>query len=110
MKINYAMIGYRIRVSRNRIGISQQELAEKANISVTYLCSIENARKKPSLGSLMLLSEALDISLDQLITGAIEQEEAFDVADFFDKCSDKERRYFTELLQNSKHLLHKYLL
>lgn len=108
MKINYAMIGYRIRAKRSHSGLSQQELAEKADLSVTYLSSIENARKKPSLRSLMCVSEALDITMDELITGALIEEEPFNLDTFLSECTEREKRYFIELLQSSKHLVRKY--
>ena len=109
MNINYAMIGYRIRTNRMRLGMSQQELAEQADLSVPYLSAIENARKKPSLSSLMFVSDAMSLSLDDLIKGTIEKDsEDFDISAFLSGCSDKEKRFMSELLQYSQALLHRY--
>ena len=37
--VDYAAIGQRIKNSRNQKGMTQEELAEAANLSVTYISS-----------------------------------------------------------------------
>ena len=46
--------------------LSQQELAEKTNISVPFLSALERGEKFPSAESLGKLSEALEVSLSEL--------------------------------------------
>ena len=46
--------------------LSQQELAEKTNISVPFLSALERGEKFPSAESLGKLSEALEVSLAEL--------------------------------------------
>ena len=53
MPINYSLIGIRIKETRNQQGISAEELAELANLSSVYISYIENAKRKPSLESLI---------------------------------------------------------
>ena len=51
-----------IKEKRERLGISQKELAEKADISQSFLCDIEQGRSKPSIDTAVKLADALSIS------------------------------------------------
>ena len=51
-----------IKEKRERLGISQKELAEKAEISQSFLCDIEQGRSKPSIDTAVKLADALSIS------------------------------------------------
>ena len=51
-----------IKARREELGISQKELAERAKISQSFLCDIEQGRCKPSIDTALKLAEVLDIS------------------------------------------------
>ena len=51
-----------IKEKRERLGISQKELAEKVGISQSFLCDIEQGRSKPSIDTAVRLADALGIS------------------------------------------------
>ena len=51
-----------IRERREQLGISQKELAEKAGISQSFLCDIEQGRCKPSIDTAIKLAQVLDVS------------------------------------------------
>ncbi len=52
---------------RKELNITQEDLADKAEIDRTYVSLIERAKVNPSLGVLCRVAEALDISLAQLL-------------------------------------------
>lgn len=52
----------RIRETRIRQSLSQLELAEKANISQSFLASLESGKKSPSVETILKLAYALDIN------------------------------------------------
>jgi len=58
--------GSSVRAWRNRRGISQEELAERAGLHRTYVCDIERGARNVSLRSIEKLARALDISLSML--------------------------------------------
>ncbi len=60
-------IGKKIKRIRGEKGITQEQLAEKARISVDFLSLIERGRNAPSLGTLEKLSKALSISASDLL-------------------------------------------
>lgn len=49
MELDYVRIGKRIAQRRSQVGIKQNMLAEKLNMSNNYLSSIERGRERPSL-------------------------------------------------------------
>ena len=50
-----------IKEKRERLGISQKELAEKAEISQSFLCDIEQGRSKPSIDVAIKLAKVLKV-------------------------------------------------
>ena len=52
-------LGKRVKEERNKLRYTQEVLAEKADIAVTYLGEIERGEKTPSLDVLINLAEAL---------------------------------------------------
>ena len=51
-----------IKARREQLGISQKELAERAKISQSFLCDIEQGRCKPSIDTAVKLAEVLEIT------------------------------------------------
>ena len=51
-----------IKARREQLGISQKELAERAKISQSFLCDIEQGRCKPSIDTAVRLAEVLDVT------------------------------------------------
>ena len=51
-----------IKERREELDLSQKELAEKAGISQSFLCDIEQGRSKPSIDTALKIAEALNIS------------------------------------------------
>ena len=65
--MDYYTLGQRIRYYRKKQGLSQEQLAEKVNISTTHMSHIENGSTKLSLQVFVDLAEALCIGTDSLI-------------------------------------------
>ena len=55
-----------IKLWRERRGLTQQELAEKAGISKPYLSQIETGKRQGTVETLSALARSLDIPLDML--------------------------------------------
>ena len=54
-------VGQRIKELRNQIGISQEALANKAEIDRTYVTDVENGRRNISIENLEKLVNALEL-------------------------------------------------
>ena len=48
ISVNHRQIGYRIKEVREQSHISQAQLAEMTDLSVSYISHIENAKRKAS--------------------------------------------------------------
>ncbi len=57
----------RIRYQRNKLGISQEKLAEKCEFDRTYISLLERAKRNPSYLSLKKLCHGLEIELSDLL-------------------------------------------
>ena len=71
-----ATLGKNIKFLRFRRELSQNDLAEEASISVTFLSNIERGNNFPQAGTLCNLAEALNVQVWELFKGegALEQE------------------------------------
>ena len=58
-------IGFRIKELRNKIGISQEELALQADLDRTYINSVENGKRNISIINIEKISIALKLSLKE---------------------------------------------
>ena len=52
---------------REKLGISQEELAHRAGLHRTYISDIERGARNPSLKTLSRLADALELSTSDLI-------------------------------------------
>lgn len=59
-------LGKRIKSLRDQRRLSQEELAHRAAIHVTYLSGLENGKRNPSLTILERLSSALEVTISDL--------------------------------------------
>ena len=100
MNLNNHQIGERIRTLRKRNGMTQEQLAEAANLSVPYISHMERGFKRPSLETLVRLAVALHVTADVLLSGIQpEDRSAFlaDVQELLADCSLQERQAMLEV-------------
>jgi transcriptional regulator with XRE-family HTH domain len=60
-------LGTRIRTERQRLGLSQEELADRAGLHRTYVGAVERAERNISLGTLWLLADTMGVRESSLI-------------------------------------------
>jgi transcriptional regulator with XRE-family HTH domain len=60
--------GNRVRGLRGQLGLTQEQLAERASISVDFLSLIERGKNSPSFENLDGLADALGVTVAQLFT------------------------------------------
>ena len=65
-------LGGQIKRHRTRLGLSQEELADRIFVTRQSVSNWENGRTYPDLQSLLRLSDLFGLSLDELIKGDIE--------------------------------------
>lgn len=68
----HAALGEAIRRSREKLGISQEALADAAEIHITMVGGLERGVRNPSYTTLLRLSKALGIKPGELVSLADE--------------------------------------
>ncbi len=68
-KIQQAL-GQAIRKHRERLNLTQEELAEKADTHRTYLADIERGARNPSIETVRRLAKALEIPISEIFQTA----------------------------------------
>ena len=113
MSLNYDTLGKRIQECRNTKKITQQELAEMIDKSVPYISHIETAVKHPSLKTVILIAEALEVTVDQLLYGNQSRDSQVylkEVNQIFEGCNDSsERRILYEIVISAKKSLSNFV-
>ena len=61
------MLGEKIRQFRVSKGLTQSDFASQLRISQNHLSQIEHEKRKPSLDLLVIISKALECSINDLI-------------------------------------------
>ena len=70
----------RIKIKREQLGFTQEKFSEVINLSSSSYTKIENAFQKPSLDTLILIAENLDVSLDYIVFGGNLPSKSLDAA------------------------------
>jgi len=66
METIYTIVGKNIREERKKSGLTQEELAEKADISANFLGHIERGTKRPTLDTLKKIADVLQTPIGTL--------------------------------------------
>lgn len=69
--INYISIGHRIRMIRRDLGMTQEVLAEKINVTPTHISRIETGTSSPSLQTLVDICNVLGVTIDDLMQDSL---------------------------------------
>ena len=108
IKIDYKSIGVRIKAARQQKHYTQDQVAEMCDVSIQHISNIENNKTKVSLPLLIDIANALQVTLDQLVCGVLQQADAVyakEIDEIFESCSIEEKRLLIQSLKSTKKLL-----
>ena len=94
-----------MRKYRIMAGLTQEELAEKVNCSNSHIGQIENGRGIPSLETITLIANALDVSVDCFIISDLKHPELIYLKDICDKIQTYPLRTRIVTCEMIQHLL-----
>ncbi len=72
MQNNNSSLGSKVSDSRKRLGLSQDALADKANVSLSTIQRIEKGTVKPRTFTLKVLAETLELDPSELLSHLLE--------------------------------------
>ena len=90
-------VSKRIISLRERCGLTQNGLAERAGVSQTHLRRVELGQADITIGHLQLLCDAMSISMQEFFE---EESEADDIAAAFAKLSPKQKTLLLTFLES----------
>lgn len=105
MIVNFKIVGMRVKETRNLNQISQADLAEQIDMSVSYISHIETAKKQASLEVLVRIANALGVTVDYLLNGnqtndSVEYRTA--LTRLIEDCTSYEKRIIYEIASATK--------
>ena len=112
MAIEYESIGKRIKQFRTERNISQEKLGDLISATGNHISRIESGRRIPSVESLILIANALNVTADDLLVDSLTRVKLTDDQEFkrlLAGCNEKERKILIRLLQFMKDLLKELL-
>lgn len=102
-------LGGRIREARKTRNMSQAELAEKLNISLSHMSDIETGKSNFGVDILMRITEVLQISADKLLRTDVPPVNAVyaeEITDLLEGCTPAEKAAILSTLKNMKAAFH----
>ncbi len=108
--MDYYEIGQKIRKIRKAHGLSQEELAERINISTTHMSHIETGNTKLSLPVFVDIAAALEVRTDDLLGSALVTTSASleEIAAVLERCSAQEAKVIADIVKAAKLSMDKY--
>ena len=107
--IRVANVGIRIREARQRQDITQAQLADKINISISHLSAIESGRSNFGVDILMRMTEVLGVSADWLLNTGIPEtagQHGSELDELFTDCTSDEIAAIMRMASQMKRDLH----
>lgn len=103
-------LGYTVRIERERLGLSQSSLAERAGVSTRTISDIETCNGNPELATLIPLTQYLRISIDSVVQEDEADTTTYQIMKELQTCSEDDRqialRTLRELLSALKEKEH----
>ena len=102
--LNYKEIGKRVRNFRQSSGLSQEQLAEKVDISVTHMSHIETGHTKLSLAVFVALADALNVRTDELLRDPVANHDSTirELTAIIDSCTPQQARCIADIAKAIK--------
>ncbi len=95
VKIDYKIIGQRIKEVRKEQGVTQSKLADELDVSVAFLSRIERGASEISLKRLMQICSILNVPIGRILSGAEKENNVYLFKEFdelLESCSPEKRR------------------
>ncbi len=100
MAVDYSIIGSRIKQARLKAGLTQQEIAEKMNLSVAFISRVERGTSHINLKRLSEFCSILNISEGYILNGVSDEDDKYLYNEFNDilkKCSPEKQKLIYKL-------------
>lgn len=101
--MNTIAFGNRVRAARERMGITQEDLASRVGMSPSHMSIVERGVKVPRMDTVVKLANELDVSADYLLQDSIVQSRNNQLLTSIMELPEKERdRLLSQINSTSK--------
>ena len=95
MAVDYSVIGSRLKKARKAKRLTQQDLAEKMDISIAFLSRIERGSSKINIKRLTQVCEILGVTEGEILNGVSKNSNKYlnsEFSDLLKKCDAKKQK------------------
>lgn len=95
VKIDYKLIGERIKNIRKSIGMTQETLAEKIDVATAFMSRVERGYAQINLKRLAQISTVLNVPIERIITGTTTKSDNYldnELYEVLIKCTPEKQR------------------
>ena len=93
-------MGARICTRRKELHLTQEQVAERMNVSLQMISNLEQGKKAIRPENLYCLSQVLGVSTDYILSGRCSEFEAQDISIKFLKLSPEHQRIIRQLIES----------
>ena len=93
-------IGQRIMLRRKQLGYTQEQAAEKSNLSHQFFSAVETGRKNLRAESIIKVAMALEVSADYLLFGLTNQSDMHYIIEKLSELSGLQLHCLEEIIKN----------
>lgn len=100
--IDYKDLGKRIRAERRKQDLTQEKLAEMANISDSFMGHIERGGRTLSIETLAKIANALNLSIEYIVCGEFNYQPDMlpsEILDALNRMSSNQRKVFLKMMK-----------
>ena len=100
MAMDYNVIGRRIRSTRQENNMTQEQLADKIDVSVAFMSRVERGSAQINLKRLIQIAEILNVSPGYLLTGSNVESKDYLKEEFrqlLEKCTPEQQRLIYQI-------------
>lgn len=101
MSVDYVKLGKNIKRYRRMNDLTQEQLAKMTGYSESHIGQIENAYGIPSYEALCCIADALNITMDQISYGSIQNTESYFVHELLritNGLDEKQKRFAMDMI------------
>ena len=93
-------IGQRIRKHRERSRLSQEQLAERADVSSQTISTAETGKKRLRVENIIKICEVLEISPDYLLLGEISPQDLIILSEMLSQLTPGQYRHLEDIIDS----------
>lgn len=106
VKLYLEEVGQRIMERRKKLGLTQEELAERSDLTTQFVSYAESGKRASRPENLMKIAAVLGVSTDYLLTGDIIDKDKLLLSDKLDKLTAAEVRIVENIIDECILLYH----